>query len=378
MSKNNNFWSIGILIVSIIIMTIVSFHFLSQQEREPIVAGPGVTKVEKLSKYFAGIKDSPGDTDVYFLEGERAGGTAFVFGGVHNIEPAGIISAVFLVENAIVKEGRLIIIPRANETGATHNDPSEGYPSKFYIKTEWGERWFRFGSRVTNPIYQWPDPTVYVHYQSGQKLSDSDARDLNRAFPGRPDGTLTQKVAYAITELIRTEKADMTVDLHEARPMSPIVNVIVAPEKSQSIAALATIDLELDGIKIRLEPSPEKMRGISHRELADHTDTLSFLMETPNPMMDKLRGRSTAELILTGKDDFFAKAYARKLLYVPYDNEKGIPLELRVGRHLTSFLILTKIFSEFNPDKPIVIENVPDYATIQEKGLGYFLLEPKE
>jgi hypothetical protein len=199
---------------------------------------------------------------------------------------------------------------------------------------------------------------------------------LNRAFPGKPDGLFTQKVAFALTELVKSENVDMTIDLHEARPMSPIVNVIIAPEKSQNIAAFATINLELQGIKIRLEPSPKKMRGLSHRELADNTETMPMLMETPNPIMDKLHGRADESLILNGKDEFFLKAYSRGLLFIPYD-ENGLPIELRVGRHVTSFLELTKIFSDFNPEKKIIIENLPNFQVIQEKGVGYFLLEPK-
>ena len=42
-----------------------------------------------------------------------------------------------------------------------------------------------------------------MHASSGQKLSGSETRNLNRAYPGRPDGTFTEKVAYAITSLIR-------------------------------------------------------------------------------------------------------------------------------------------------------------------------------
>jgi len=376
MSKNTKY-SIFILISSIIIMLIASMYFLFQHKREPIVKGPGVTKVVNLSRYFDGIKDTPGDTDVYFLEGENPGGTVLVFGGVHNNEPAGILSAVLIIENAIVKEGRLIVVPYANESGATHTDPSDGVPSRYYIKTEWGNRWFRFGSRLTNPIHQCPDPEVYIHWPSGQEDSSTEARNLNRAFPGNPNGLFTQKVAFALTELVRKENVDITIDLHEARPMSPIVNVIVAPEKSINIAAFATINLELKGIRIRLEPSPEKMRGLSHRELADNTETIPMLMETPNPIMDKLHGRTDESLILKGKDDFFLKASLRGLLSVPYD-ENGLPIELRVGRHLTSFLELTRIFSDFNPDKKIVIKNIPDFPAIQEKGVGYFLLEPKD
>ena len=376
MSKNIKY-SFLIIILSIIIMVIASMHFLSQLKRETIVKGPGVTKVVSLSGYFDGIKDTPGDTDVYFLEGEIPGGTVLVFGGVHNNEPAGILSSVLMIENAIVEKGRLIVVPYANESGATHTDPSDGVPSRYYVKTEWGNRWFRFGSRLTNPIHQCPDPEVYVHWPSGQKDSSTEARNLNRAFPGNPNGLFTQKVAFALTELVRKENVDMTIDLHEARPMSPIVNVIIAPEKSLNIAAIATINLELKGVKIRLESSPEKMRGLSHRELADNTDTMPLLMETPNPIMDKLHGRTDESLILKGKDDFFLKAASRGLLSVPYD-ENGLPIEMRVGRHLTSFLELTEIFSDYYPEKKIVIQNIPDLQTIQERGVGYYLLKPSD
>lgn len=34
---------------------------------------------------------------------------------------------------------------------------------RFTIDTPNGERWFRFGSRATNPHHQWPDPEIYVH-----------------------------------------------------------------------------------------------------------------------------------------------------------------------------------------------------------------------
>lgn len=118
------------------------------------------------------------------------------------------------------------------------------------------------------------------------------------------------------------------------------------------------------------------MRGLSHRELADNTETIPMLMETPNPIMDKLHGRADESLILNGKDDFFLKAYSRGLLFVPYD-ENRVPIELLVGRHITSFSELTKIFFDFNPEKAITIENLPDLQVIQEKGVGYFLLEHK-
>ncbi|HUM82107.1 MAG TPA: succinylglutamate desuccinylase/aspartoacylase family protein [Methanothrix sp.] len=350
-------------------------HFLSLYEREPIVSGPGVTKVAKLSDYFPKIKNTVADTDVYFLEGKEPGGTVMIFGGVHAIEVSGVMSAILLVENATVKKGRLIVVPRCNESGFSNNAPSEGYPSRIIVNTPWGSRWFRFGDRLTNPVHQWPDPEIYVHYPTGDLQADFEVRNLDRAFPGRPDGGFTEKLAYALSELVRKEKASMTIDLHEARPMNPIVNCIIAHERAAEIAAIAVMDLSIQGIKIRLEPSPKKLRGMTHRELGDHTPTIPMLMETANPALDKLHGRVDQDLILLGKDDFFKKADSKRLLYAPYGKD-GYPIEERVGRHLTAAFTLIQILSELYPDKTVEVENIPAYAVLKEKGIGSFLLNP--
>ncbi len=126
-----------------------------------------------------------------------------VLGGTHPNEPSGLMSAVLLIENVNVKSGTLYVIPRTNNSAFTHNDPQEGSPQRFTISTPHGERWFRYGSRATNPIDQWPDPDVYIHASSGQQLSGSETRNLNRGYPGRPDGTLTEQICYGITELIK-------------------------------------------------------------------------------------------------------------------------------------------------------------------------------
>jgi predicted deacylase len=367
--------SFVVLGVSVAMMAVAASDFNSLYEREPIVRGPGVTKMAKLSDYFAGIKGTVADTEVYILEGSNPGGTVFVMGGVHGNESAGMLSAVLLVENAVVKSGRLIVVPHANESGFTNTAPSEGVPSRFRIQTDWGSRWFRYGDRLTNPVHQWPDPEVYVHYPSGQFLSDFDVRNLDRAFPGRPDGNFTERLGYALTELVRREKTDLTIDMHEARPMNPIVNCIITHERAMNLASLAALSLDSRGIPMRLEPSPKRLRGMSHRELGDHTKTLAVLMETGNPIQDKLHARADEALILTGKDEFFAKAAARGLLYLPY-LEKGLAMEERVGRHIDSVGELISVFSELNPERMVEVEHLPSYETVKEKGIGRFLLKP--
>jgi hypothetical protein len=56
--------SLVILCVCAAMMAVAGSNFNSLYEREPVVKGPGVTKVAKLSDYFPGIKGTVADTDV--------------------------------------------------------------------------------------------------------------------------------------------------------------------------------------------------------------------------------------------------------------------------------------------------------------------------
>ena len=364
----------GLLFIGLIVLIIllVRPNFLAQHNIEPIVQGPGVTRVVKLSNYFNGLKESPGDTDVYILEGEEPGGQILVLGGTHPTEPAGLMTVVLLIENVTVEAGKLIVIPHANASGFTWTEPGLGHPDKFYIKTDEGYRWFRFGARGTNPIHQWPDPEIYTHYPSGQSLAPDEVRNLNRCFPGRPDGLLTEKVGYGISELIRKENVDVVVDCHEAPPEKPLINAIVAHERASQLSILTALNLEIRDIKLRLESSPVALRGLSHRELGDHTNVLSTLLEVANPAQGMIRGRTDADLVILGQDKQYVKAAKLGRLFVTFD-EKGHPIEGRVARHVTTIFELTNAFTELYPDKPIKLNNVPDYDLLIKYKIGYFL-----
>ncbi|HEY3383132.1 MAG TPA: succinylglutamate desuccinylase/aspartoacylase family protein [Vicinamibacterales bacterium] len=368
----------GVLVglVALSVMLVSGRAFVSVHEAQIVGRGPGVSRVVPLSTYFDGLRGTPGDTSVYLLDSGTPGGTMLVMGGVHANEPAGMMAAVLLVENARLTAGRLFVIPQANASAATHVESSEGFPTRFTVRTASGRtRWFRYGGRLTNPVHQWPDPEVYTHYPSGQLQSDFDVRNLDRSFPGRPDGGLTEKIAFGITQLVRKERVDLTVDLHEARPMNPIVNCVIFHERAQEIATMGAIDLELSGVKLRLEPSPKNLRGMSHRELGDHTGTLALLLESANPIMDRLHGRTSERLILDGKDEFFVRAAHSGLLYVPY-GDKGLPMEERAGRHLSALAAFARIFSELHSGRPITIEQVPDYTELLSRGIGACLRDP--
>jgi len=104
-------------------------------------------------------------------------------------------------------------------------------PQKFSIHTAKGVREFRFGARAANPIDQWPDPLVFLHIPPDSNYPVMETRNLNRAYPGRADGTPTEETAAAIMALIEKQHVDIAVDLHEAAPEIPIINALVTHPK---------------------------------------------------------------------------------------------------------------------------------------------------
>ncbi|WP_338967975.1 succinylglutamate desuccinylase [Fusobacterium nucleatum] len=375
--KGNKITGIIMIFLSLVITFIAGKEFLKTRELEPIVKSDGVTSMQKLSDYLPALKGTRGDSDIYILQGKEPGGSVLILGGTHPNEPAAFLTTVLLVENLKVDKGTVYIIPRANGSAMSHNDPQEASPQRFTIKTPYGERWFRFGSRATNPLDQWPDPDVYIHAASGQKLSGNEIRNLNRAYPGRADGTYTEKVAYAITELIKKNDINMEIDLHEASPEYPVINAIVAHERAMPISSQVVMNMEFEDIQIGLEPSPPSLHGLTHRELGDYTNTYAVLMETANASQGRLRGKTDENLVLTGKDPTYVKAQKIGRLFVPYD-ENGHPIEERVGRHLTGVVQHIIVMGENEPDKEIIIEGLPSYEDLQKNGVGTYLKEVKE
>jgi predicted deacylase len=365
-------WSAaGLLVLGAAVAVLAGREFRSMRAVETIHPGPGLTRRGLLSDYFPVLAGTPGDTDVYVFEGSEAGGTVLVTGGAHPNEPAGCVSAVVLAENIEVVRGKVIVIPRANASGFTCNDPQEANPQRFVVETAHGPRVFRLGSRLTNPVHQWPDPTLYEN-PAGQMLSASEVRNLNRCYPGRPNGYLTERMAFGIMELIRKEKVDLGIDLHESAPEYPVINAIVFHDASAELAALAQMSLQSEGLEFRLEASPPNLRGLSHREWGDAAGIKAVLIETPNPVQGRLKGRTTAALVVEGKDKDYLRASRLGRLFIPYD-EKGVPLSGRVARHLAAVAAVLQSLAELEPDKAIKVEGLPAWRRIMDEGLGPFL-----
>lgn len=390
----------------------VSKEFSYQFNVEPIFKGPGVTSVKMLSDYNPFLKGTNGDSKVYVLDSGKPGGTFIIMGGSHPTEPGGLLAAVMFVENAVVTEGKVLVVPHSNNSGFSTCEPGLGHVPYFHLTTPTGKvRYFRFGNRGSNPVDQFPDPDMYLHYPSGQNLAADEIRNLDRAHPGNPHGLLTQQVSYAFNRMCWEESADMIIDHHEAPPEKPLVNAICVHQKGIDLTSEMSLLLEEQGIKMRVEISPIPLHGFSHRELGDFTPAIAFLSETPNPSQGSARGVTYEELIKEGKDEVYRHLLEDKLLKVDYKSE-GVTLNERAGRNVATDVALAELYSDygrdaFNPydkypalgdlvpnaalnitpekaqemlavgpdgeERKIVITNMPTFDDIMANGLGHYL-----
>ena len=111
------------------------------------------------------------ENEVTVLTGSEEGPTIYVVAGVHGDEQAAWLTGD-LLEKISIKAGTLYILSPANRWGAAQ-----------------------------------PVPTRYV----------TEEQDLNRSFPGDPDGDMAHRIADSIYRDIERIKPDFVFDLHEAR-----------------------------------------------------------------------------------------------------------------------------------------------------------------
>ncbi len=343
--------------------------------RETVVASPALTSRVTLGRYFRGIAGTAMDAPVYVFDSGVPGGSVLLLAATHAYEPASAVMAYVVMENISVARGRVFVIPRGNMSASSLGMLGNAYPPFFRVKTPWGQQKYRIGDRETNPLEQWPDPFTFVHYPTGQILAYQDSRNLNRAFPGRADGNLTERTAFAISELVRREKIDLTIDVHEASLGYPVVSTYVCHQRAEEMCMMASMVLSAEQFPMKTETSPRTLRGLTHREIGDFTDSFAVLMETPEPFIDKFVGPMTEDLMLTGRDELMQTAAKRGLLYTDYTLKTGSSLDYRVGRHLAGAAEVIKQMGEFYPAKT-VRATWPTYAEVMQHGVGHFLHDP--
>ncbi len=389
--------SLFYLFLSLAVTLVTGIQYHRFRHTDPVfVTGPGVVDIQRLSDYYEPLEGTYGDADIYVLGTQNPDEPSIlVLGGVHPNEPASQVAAVVLMENLIVEHGTVYIILETNRSAFSLSHPQEATPEWYSIETPFGERRFKYGSRGTNPVDQWPVPEVYIH-QSGQTLSGVDTRNLNRAFPGTENGTYTELVAHAIAEFVRQKDIIITLDLHEASPEYAVNNALIYHEKVRAtgLASRTYLNLELFwGIwddrfaPIKLEISPRNLRGLTHRELGDYTNTLPFLAETSNASQGRIRGAMSESLIVDGYDKFYERATALGILEV--DHSEAVPLDERVARHIQTFKELINAYNslqgtwtgdlEYYSRGLFDIEyNDLNFTTVYDRGIGAFLLDPED
>lgn len=384
------------LSITLIVALITGIQFYQFRHKQAIfVPGPGVSEILKMSDFYAPLKGTIGDADIYVLGTQNpAEPSILVLGGIHANEPAGQLATVLLLENIEVNFGTVYIIPETNRSAYTHSHPQEATPEYYHIETPFGFREFKYGSRATNAIDQWPIPDIYIHQSTGQQLSGTDTRNLNRSFPGKTNGTYTEKVAYAIKQFVIEKDIIITLDLHEASPEYGVNNALVSHERgiSNGIASWVMLNMELYGLvdtrfaPIKLEPSPQNLRGLTHRELGDNTRTLSFLAETSNVSQGRVRGQMTEAMIIDGYDKFYERATALGILEV--NHSSPVSLNERVARHVLLFQELVKAYNTQEPSfsgdnlyykrgQFDISYNGLSFDSIYTSGIGAFLLNPE-
>lgn len=365
-----------ILLLTGVIAVLAGREFWELRHYEDsFVASKCLTDVTSLSAYEPSLRGTWADAPIYVFDSGVPGGTAFIMGGTHPNESAGILSAYILMENIEISKGRVIVLPIANLSASTAALNGFGYPAYYRVETDWGTRTYKIGSRATNPLDQWPDPPMFVHYPSGQALCYEDSRNLNRNYPGRSDGSLVERIGRAIMVLLDSEQVDFAFDIHEASITYPVNDTYVVPDVAADIAFLSSMSLEARGIDIRVELSADSLKGYSHREWETVGEVLPFLIEVPTPFIERVVGPMTEDLVRYGKDEFLVKMATAGYAAVPYDKD-GYSLEYRCGLQLSAALEAVNIGSMLIPEASIEVF-WPGFEELEATGIGHYLHNPR-
>ena len=110
------------------------------------------------------------ETPIYIIKTDYKEPAIMIVAGTHGNEKAGIKATEYLKDNLHIEKGTLIIIPRANILACEEN--VRCFPTEI---------------------------------------------NLNRVYPGNPQGNSVEKLAYEIFNLMKKYDISLLVDLHESR-----------------------------------------------------------------------------------------------------------------------------------------------------------------
>lgn len=143
--------------------------------------------------------------------------------------------------------------PTALLTGANHGDEYEG-PIALMELAQRIDQTLLSGRVIIVPALNYPA------FRSGTRTSPIDRGNMNRSFPGRPDGTVTEKIADYFARIL-VPMADVVVDIHaggKTLDFLPFACIHHLPDKAlekRCLAALAAFSapysmmlLEIDSV----------------------------------------------------------------------------------------------------------------------------------
>jgi N-alpha-acetyl-L-2,4-diaminobutyrate deacetylase len=126
--------------------------------------------------------------------------------------------------------------PTALLTGGNHGDEYEG-PLALYDLARTLDSKNVSGTVIIVPAMNYPA------FRAGTRTSPIDKGNMNRSFPGRPDGTVTEKIAdYFQRHLL--PRADIVLDFHsggKTLDFLPFCAAHVLPDKEQERKAFAAV-----------------------------------------------------------------------------------------------------------------------------------------
>ncbi|MCY0148561.1 MULTISPECIES: N(2)-acetyl-L-2,4-diaminobutanoate deacetylase DoeB [Hoeflea] len=127
--------------------------------------------------------------------------------------------------------------PSALLTGANHGDEYEGPVALMDLATTLK------ASDITGRVIIVP-AFNYPAFRAGSRTSPIDKGNMNRSFPGKPDGTVTEKIAHFFNSVLLPE-ANVVVDFHsggKTLDFVPFACAHVLENADQQAACVAAVE----------------------------------------------------------------------------------------------------------------------------------------
>lgn len=138
---------------------------MTHRARTDISCEPG-TKAERTLRVIGGTEEIP----FFILRGVKEGKTVLITAGIHPSEYVGMQAVLELQKELETEQlrGSVILVPLVNQSG--------------------------FENRMMSEVYE-------------------DGKNLNRVFPGRPNGSASERIAWTVVQELQRH-ADYYIDLH--------------------------------------------------------------------------------------------------------------------------------------------------------------------